>query len=292
MSVTESLTEAQIECYRTKGYIAVEDVISQTELDELDRVVEEFVEASRSVTANDPVYILEDGHRAATPRLARIQSPSKQHAVFERMSRHSAILDCVEALIGPDIRFQGEKLNLKIGDGGSAVEWHQDFAFYPHTHDAMLAVGVALDDCAVDNGCLLMIPGSHREPMLDHHQDDQFVGAIQPSRGEADLTRAEPVEIKAGGISIHHVRTLHGSTPNRSARPRRLLLLQYAAADALPLSGVTDFAAFNSAIVRGQPTYDFRMGDMVARVPHKGEADGGAIFGTQKYADERPLSAR
>ena len=292
MSVTESLTEAQIEYYRTKGYIAVEDVISQTELDELDRVVEEFVEAPRAVTANDPVYILEDGHSAATPRLARIQSPSKQHAVFERMSRHSAILDCVEALIGPDIRFQGEKLNLKIGDGGSAVEWHQDFAFYPHTHDAMLAVGVALDDCAVDNGCLLMIPGSHREPMLDHHQDDQFVGAIQPSRGEADLPRAEPVEIKAGGISIHHVRTLHGSAPNRSARPRRLLLLQYAAADALPLSGVTDFAAFNSAIVRGQPTYDFRMGDRVARVPHKGEADGGAIFGTQKYAAERPLSAR
>jgi len=291
-TASKGLSPSQIESYRAKGYVAVENVITDVELAEIDAVVEELVEASRTVASENDVYIMEEGHSADTPKLARIQSPSKQHAVFERLSRHPLILDCVESLIGPDIRFQGEKLNLKTAEFGRAVEWHQDFAFYPHTNDSMLAVGVALDDCTLDNGCLLIVPGSHAVPILDHHQDDHFIGAILPSRGEIDLGKAEPVEVKAGGISIHHVRALHGSEPNRSAKPRRLLLLQYAAVDAMPLGGVSDYDEFNALIVRGEPTYDFRMGDMMIRVPHGGRSTGGAIFGIQETSEEKLLAGQ
>ena len=63
-------------------------------------------------------------------------------------------------LIGPGIRLNNTKLNLKSGGFGSAVEWHQDLAFYPHTNDDLLAVGVCMDDMMLLNGCLLVIPGS------------------------------------------------------------------------------------------------------------------------------------
>jgi ectoine hydroxylase-related dioxygenase (phytanoyl-CoA dioxygenase family) len=102
--------------------------------------------------------------------------------------RSDAILDCVAPLIGPGVRFQGDKLNMKTAEVGSPVEWHQDFAFYPHTNDELLAVGIALDDCLLENGCLLVIPGSHKGPVLDHHQDGVFVGAISPSRAGVDLS--------------------------------------------------------------------------------------------------------
>ena len=294
MTTTESkgLTATQVETYRTKGYVTVDSVITDAELREIHEAVDELVEASRTVTSENSVYILEEGHCADSPKLARIQSPSHQHPVLEQTSRHPLILDCVESLIGSNLRFQGEKLNFKTAEVGRAIEWHQDFAFYPHTNDDMLAVGVALDDCTVDNGCLLMIPGSHAEPMLDHHKDGHFIGAILPSRGETGLSKAEEVEMKAGDISIHHVRALHGSAPNRSTQQRRLLLLQYAAVDAMPLGGVSDYEAFNALIVRGEPTYDFRMGDLMIRVPHGGKATGGAIFGIQEFSEEKLLASQ
>ena len=83
------------------------------------------------------------------------------------------------------------------------------FAFYPHTNDDLLAVGVVLDDCTRENGCLLMLPGSHRWPILDHQQDGVFVGAIDVEREGVDVSCAMPVTVRAGGIALHHTRMLH-----------------------------------------------------------------------------------
>ena len=60
-------------------------------------------------------------------------------------------------------------MNMKPAGTGSPVEWHQDWAFYPHTNDDILAVGVVIDDMRLDNGCLMVVPGSHHDPVLDHH---------------------------------------------------------------------------------------------------------------------------
>ena len=96
---------------------------------------------------------------------------------------------------------------MKSGEFGSPVHWHQDWAFYPHTNDDILAVGVAIDDMTRENGCLLAIPESHRGPVLDHNQDGAFVGAV--TEHDFAPTDAESIEVLSGGISIHHVRTLH-----------------------------------------------------------------------------------
>jgi ectoine hydroxylase-related dioxygenase (phytanoyl-CoA dioxygenase family) len=137
---------------------------------------------------------------------------------------------------------------------GSPVEWHQDLAFHPHSNDNLLAVGIAFDDCSLVNGCLLVIPGSHTGPVLDHHQDGYFVGAVDVKAHGIDVEHATPVKMKAGSIEIHHVRMLHGSAPNTSPNPRRLLLFDMAAADAFPIGlPIGDLDAYNAQIVRGTP---------------------------------------
>ena len=85
-------------------------------------------------------------------------------------------------LIGTEsIRFNGTKLNMKSGGFGSPVEWHQDWAFYPHSNDDLLAVGVAIDEMSRENGCLMVVPGSHKGRIYDHHQDGHFAGAVTES---------------------------------------------------------------------------------------------------------------
>src|SRR5262249_50256284 len=147
------------------------------------------------------------------------------------------------------------------------IEWHQDFAFYPHTNDDLLAVGVALDDCTLENGCKQMIPGSHRGPILDHHQEGVFVGAVDPLKEQLDLSSAVYTPVRAGGISLHHCRMLHASAPNTSSRPRRVLFIEFCAVDAWPVLGVPDLEAYDARILRGSPTRQFRVQEMDLRIP-------------------------
>ena len=103
------------------------------------------------------VFDLDDGHAPERPRVRRIKAPDRQHPAYAALMRSSTVLDVVADLIGPNIRFDHAKLNCKPA-GGGAIEWRQDWAFYPQTNDDMLAVSVMLDDCEADNGPRHVIP--------------------------------------------------------------------------------------------------------------------------------------
>jgi phytanoyl-CoA hydroxylase len=275
------LSDRETEQYRTDGYLAIEGILEPRELAELRKVTEEFVEKSRAVTENDDVYDLEPGHSADAPKLRRLKSPNRHHPVYDRALRNNRILDIVEQLIGEGVHSNGQKLNIKSAEVGSPVEWHQDWAFYPHTNDDLLAVGIYLDDATLDNGCLMVVPRSHTGPVLDHHQDGHFVGAV--TEPGFDPSGAAPILVKAGGISIHHARLLHGSAPNTSGNPRRLLLFQYVANDAWPLVPVpSGWEKYTESIVRGKPTRRPRLAPVPVAIPLPEPRHGGSIYEIQR----------
>ena len=126
---------------------------------------------------------------------------------------------------------------------------------------------MALDDCTLENSRLPMLPGSHRWPILDPHQDGVFVGAIDVERERVDVPGAVPVTVGAGGVTLHHARMLHASAPHTSSLPRRLLLLQLAAVDAWPVMGVSDLVQCDSWVLRSQPPTRYRVAEMHIRIP-------------------------
>jgi len=280
------LTQAQIDLYNENGYIGVEAVLSEEEVAALRRVTDEFVEKSREVVEHNDIFDLEPGHSPSSPRVRRIKNPCLYHTIYDQTLRHPNILGIVAQLIGKGIRYNGHKLNMKYPEFGSPVEWHQDWAFYPHTNDDLLAVGVVIDDMIVENGALMVLPGSHIGPTLDHHQNGAFVGAVT----EPNFTPegAVPIEIKAGGITIHHVRTLHGSAPNTSDKPRRLLLFQYCAVDAWPLKGIPDWDTYNEFIIQGEPTNQPRIVSTPIRMPQPYSDKKGSIYEVQSIL-ENPM---
>lgn len=278
------LTAEQVQFYRDNGYIVLRGLLSPTEVTTLQRVTDGFIERSRQVAATDEVYDLEDGHTAEQPRLRRIKLPDKQDPAYAATTRHPGILAALQQLIGPAIRFDSMKLNMKPGGGGEAVEWHQDWAFYPHTNDDLCAVGIMMDDMTPENGPLLVVPGSHKGPILDHHQEGVFVGAVTDPAGDAAFAEAVPLLGKAGDVSIHHVRTLHGSAINRSDRHRRLLLLQMRAADAWPLiQHPVSYQEYDALMLTGEPSVAARVVDVPVRLPLPRAVDRRAsIFDKQK----------
>jgi phytanoyl-CoA hydroxylase len=190
-------------------------------------------------------------------------------------------------LWGPDIRFDAAKLNMKCAGFGAPVEWHQDWAFYPHTNDDLAAVGVMFDDMAMENGPLMIIPGSHRGPIHDHHANGIFCGAMDPDNRDVDYRTAVPLLGKAGSITVHHVRAVHGSAPNVSDRDRRLLLFQFRTADAWPLLGFPGgIEKFNSLMAAGE-SREPRLEHLPVRLPLPPATKQGSLYENQKGMKSR-----
>jgi phytanoyl-CoA hydroxylase len=276
------LSEQDVAAYRRDGVVVVPDVLDASTVGDLRRVVAELVAGAAQVSQHDEVYDLEPSHTPAMPRVRRIKSPHKVHALFDQIVRSQPVIDILTKLIGPGLRLHGSKLNIKAAQYGSPVEWHQDWAFYPHTNDDILAIGVLLDDTDLSNGPMLVTPGTHTGPVWSHHgEDGRFCGLIDPEVIRGEIDRAIPCMGTAGSMSFHHVRALHGSALNTSNRSRNLLLYEVAASDAWPLMGVKDFDEFNSRLLAGPPVVMPRLTDVPVRMPLPPAARLGSIYETQ-----------
>jgi ectoine hydroxylase-related dioxygenase (phytanoyl-CoA dioxygenase family) len=281
------LSKTQIEEYNEIGAIVVADVLSADEVQRLRDVTDGFVERARSVTVHNDIYDLEDSHTSENPRVRRIKTAHLHHSEYGRLMRHPKIIAVLRDLWGPDIRFDTAKLNLKSAGFGASVEWHQDWAFYPHTNDDLAAVGVMFDDMELANGPLMIAPGSHRGPIFDHHADGVFCGAMDPANHDVDYAKAIALTGTAGSITVHHVRAVHGSAPNVSANDRRLLLFQFRAADAWPLLGFPGgMDAFKALMVCGEHR-EPRLEHVPVRLPLPPAKLQGSLYENQKGMKSR-----
>lgn len=296
------LSADDVAFYRENGYLMVEDAVTPAQLDALRRVTYDFIEKSRAVTESDDVFDLDEGHSAAQPRLTRIKLPHKQHPLYWDTLVNSRITEVLKTLLGPNVALSTAKLNTKAPGGGAAVEWHQDWAFYPHTNDDLLAVGLMLEDVDEANGPLQVIPGSHKGPVLAHtNADGVFCGAIDPADPDFHHDKVVTLTGKAGSMTVHHVRTLHGSAPNMSDRNRLILFYECLAADAWPLVGGASYIQrlgqraqwedLHQRMICGVPTMQPRVEVNPVRIPLPPAPDAGSIFKTQKTGGARSAFA-
>ena len=295
------LSKQQVEFYHEEGYIVVENVLDKALLIKLREVTDEVAALAKNLTVSNDIIDLEPGHNREAPRVRRIKRPHLAHEFYFELCNATCITDLLVPLIGPDIRLRaGGKVNMKSPGFGAPVEWHQDWAFYPHTNDDVLAAGILLDDMGSDNGPLLVLPGTHKGPVLDHHSQGAFCGAIDPTTANIDFSKAVALTGKAGSMTIHHARLIHGSELNRSGRQRRLLLYEYTAADAWPMAGVeplSDFDEFNKRMVRGSPTIEPRVEPVPVRMPFPKAPYQGSIYENQRslshnYFERSPEARR
>jgi len=133
----------------------------------------------------------------------RIKTPHKHTPYFLDLARSPKMIAILQKLLRTEsVRLHGSKINMKSPAGGAPVEWHQDWAFYPHTNDDILAIGVMLDDVALENGPMLVMPGSHKGPTFDHHAEGRFCGAMDPTASPFDFSKAVACTGRAGSVRV------------------------------------------------------------------------------------------
>ena len=273
--------------YREQGFLVIEDVIGPDTLREMRTAISCLLNESRSVRASNEIYDIAPGHSPEHPRVRRIKDPHLQHPAFDAVMRGPEIVDVVAELLGGTVRFDHAKLNFKPPGGDASIEWHQDWAFYPHTNDDLLAVGVMIEDCTSENGPLMVVPGTHRGQIYNHHYQGAFVGAIDPAHIADLILCAVPLTMSAGSISIHHVRTVHGSGDNVSGSIRPLLLFGYAAVDAFPVFAKPDLADYDARILRGEAMLEARQVAVPVRIPEPRNPGADSIFDNQAIVARR-----
>ena len=151
---------------------------------------------------------------------------------------------------------------------------------------------IVVNDVEIDNGPLMVIPESHKGPVLSHNNGGVFCGAINPDDKDFDLSKAVTLTGKARSMTIHHARTLHGSAPNNSDRDRIVLFYECNSADAWPLVGVGAYLKnlnpielcnqLERQMVCGEVSYQPVMENVPVVLPLPPAPDYGSIFTTQK----------
>ena len=211
----------------------------------------------------------------------------KVHLLFtwaNELTRHPAILDAVEDIIGPDILCWSTTFFIKEAHSPSYVSWHQDATYWGLSTSDVITAWVAFADAPVESGAMTFWPGSHLKKQIEHR--DTFDKDNLLSRGQeiaVDVPAGAGVDValKAGEMSLHHVLLAHGSGPNTTNDRRIGFAIRYIPPHVRQLK-VRDCAM----LVRGRDTH----GNFDLESPPKSDLDAAALA-AHKDAVERSVKA-
>lgn len=171
----------------------------------------------------------------AETELGPLHYVNKIHTVMESpyaLATHPAVLDMVEALIGPDILLYSTTYIIKEPGSEAYVAWHQDLTYWGLVDDdAQVSMWLALAPASVEAGCMTMVPGSHIDGRRDHVESpgDGNVLLLGQQIEGVDKNLAMPCPLGPGEASFHHGWTIHTSSPNTTNDRRIGLNVQYVA---------------------------------------------------------------
>lgn len=224
------LTDEQVAEFRGRGFLLGPVVLTADEADALRGRMEDVIAGRGAAKPELLRNLLGDSERV----VVQIVNIWEADDLFRRHLYHPAITEMVAQLVGdPVVRVWHDQVQYKPPRVGGPTDWHQDHPYWPIVQPAdLVSAWTALDDATVDNGCMWMVPCSHR---WGPHKNgtigtDPQTFAPQPDLAQVPLgERIEtvPCEVKKGQVMFHHCLTWHGSPANRSDRGRPAIAVHY-----------------------------------------------------------------
>ena len=225
---TVTLTDDQFEFFHREGYLAVDAITTQEEVERL-RVIYARLFANRVGREEGNQFDLagtdEEGKEATLPQ---ILAPSRYEPEMKDSLYMANAFAIARQLLGEGTQSMGDHAILKPPGIGAPTPWHQDEAYWdPGMQYTSLSVWMPLQEANLENGCMQFIPGSHRWEVKPHHSinHDPKIHGLEVD--ELDDSNAVACPLPPGGATFHLSRTFHYTSPNRSDQPRRAYILVF-----------------------------------------------------------------
>lgn len=238
INVPQILNQEQISFYIENGYLCLTDYLSSKIIKELIQELEKLSE--REYLGKTLSNSKKKENNNDINRILAIHKPHSISQIIRQLMRYPSIVGVVSQIAGAHLPFW--KGNIKCVDSMAFIKppgfpghaWHQDECFIPTRDRSLVGVWIAVDNSNLNNGCLWIIPGSHRSgylyPMKNHHSNEYDVHQI--SYG-FDTKLAMPLEANSGTIIFFNGYLLHQSLKNQSDCCRRAIVLHYMSSESL-----------------------------------------------------------
>lgn len=247
----DQIGEQELKQYQEQGYLVIDKVLNEHEVNQsidalLDIIHTRTVGVKVQFTKKqDPTWSEEERELAVRKVYDYVGHEERLH----RIAHHPAILQAMQLLLNEKPMLAQDQALLKPPFGGGEKPWHQDMAYGPLAYETqVIGIWIALDDAGLDNGCMHIIPRSHREGPVPHYA----VRDWQLCDTSVHVERDVAVPLKPGGALIFSGLLHHGTPPNESSRRRRALQFHYAPESAAKLNPKEYKRMFTNALTKAE----------------------------------------
>jgi len=242
------LTDTQIESFHGRGFLNAGTVLTPDEVQGLSDALDEIIEIGPEgykQRERKPVIFRPLGGNAEQPVWQIVDAWYVSEA-FEQLIKHPFVVNAIKQLTGfGDLQVWHDQVQYKPAHHGGATGWHQDAPLWPSIEPMTpVSAWIPFDDAEVENGCMWMVPGSHRwgnqhatgfmdskQHLKKREEFEQITEGFEAPDGRELEVVACPV--KRGEVHFHHSLTWHGSPENHSDKPRRALAIHYMTSEAV-----------------------------------------------------------
>jgi ectoine hydroxylase-related dioxygenase (phytanoyl-CoA dioxygenase family) len=224
-------------------------------LDTYDRdgyvIFRDLLDAELIAEASDHVTWLSNKYPDVRPEQLGHQFVARD-PFWVRLVSDERLLDVAQVFVGPDIALFASHYISKPPFSGQPVLWHQDAAYWPLEPMNVVTMWLAIDHSTPENGCLQVIPGSHKSS-IQGLRENTTVESVLGSEVDVDVDESQAVDLilRPGDAEVHHPNILHGSKANTSPHRRCGLTIRYIPTSTRILGDEQPFAS--ALLVRGEP---------------------------------------
>ena len=209
--------------FEADGFVVVEKMFTASEVAEMKAEIRRVLEGARAravEAGHSPDDVARDGVFVGLAA----NSP-----FFRKLAHDTRLLDPLEAILGPDLEFLSDKIVFKSAGVDYSSPWHQDWPYWEGAHK--ISIWVALDPATTENGCLKMLPGSHKQVATHDGTAQAGEGFGHRLRSDAvDESQAAILPAASGDAIYFHDLTLHASFPNTTGQDRWAFITTYRSA--------------------------------------------------------------
>lgn len=223
------LTAEQLEQYHRSGFVNGGPVLDEQTVESLQREVQRVIDERNNAAVPQPVLLRNLSTDDAQP-IWQIVNIWQASPAFKALVTNPQVAEMAAQLSGAkQLRIWHDQIQYKPKEHGGRLHWHQDSPLWDtlQPKDKQLTAWIALDDAEADNGCMFMVPGSHKWGDKQAQIEDLPDGPQLPEDFEGHTAHLIMCPVRKGHVHFHHSLTWHGSGTNHSSRPRRAIGIHF-----------------------------------------------------------------